>query len=380
VARHYLDFASNAPLRPEAVAAIRAVLDAGIPGDPSRPHTEGRLVAELIEQARASLSTLFSVRERQVIFTSSGSEAANWAAFAAARSRPNARIALAAVEHSAVVRSSERYGPTVTIPVDHLGRIDLDRLDQLLRTESPDLALVQCQLANHEVGTLQPAAEVVRRCHEAGVAVHVDACQAAGQLPVDLGALDADYVSISGHKFGAPQGIGALVVRSGARIEAMIVGADQERARRAGMEPLLPIVGLGAVAEALTAPGAVELEAERARAFSDAIAKSVLLVDGVVSYGDPDRRAPHIVCFGVFDVEAEGVLLGLDQAGIAVHSGSACSSEAIEPSPVLAAMGADADHSLRCSVGWSTTDEDVTAVTEAFPAVVSRLRSLGGSS
>ncbi len=376
MARHYLDFASSAPLRPEAADAIRTALDSHLMGDPSRPHTEGRIAAEAIEHARADLARFLSVRERQVIFTSSGTEAVNWAAFAATRARPDGQIALAGVEHSAVTRSSERSASTITLGVDDLGRIDLDDLDTLLQSQSRSLALVQCQIANHEVGTLQPTAEVVRRCHDAAVPVHVDACQAVGQLPVDLGALDADYVSLSGHKFGAPQGVGALVIGPGVRVSAMIVGADQERARRAGMEPFLPIVGLGAVADALTEQSALELAAARARSFTDAIAKSALAIDGVVSYGDLDRRAPHIVCFGVLDVEAEGVLLGLDQAGIAVHSGSACSSEAIEPSPVLAAMGVDADHSLRCSVGWSTTDDDVAAMIEAFPVVISRLRSL----
>jgi cysteine desulfurase len=376
MARHYLDFASSAPLRPEAAGAIRAVLDTGLAGDPSRPHSEGRIVAEAVERARAALARILSVRERQLIFTSSGTEAANWASFAAARARPDGHIALAGVEHSAVTRSSAQSAPTITIPVDNFGRIDLDFLDELLKSRSCSLALVQCQFANHEVGTLQPVGEVVRRCHDSGVAVHVDACQAVGLMPTDLGALDADYVSLSGHKFGAPAGIGALVLRPGGRVAPMIVGADQERARRAGMEPLLPIVGLGAVAEALADPGTLELAANRARALTDAISKSMLSVDGVVAYGDLERRAPHIVCFGVLDVEAEGVLLGLDQNGIAVHSGSACSSEAIEPSPVLAAMGVDADHSLRVSVGWSTTDNDVAAMTEAFPAVVARLRSL----
>jgi cysteine desulfurase len=374
MARHYLDYASSAPLRPEARDAIRAILDANLAGDPSRPHTEGRLVSEAIETARASLATLLSVRERQVVFTSSGTEAANWASYAAARARPEGLIALSGVEHSAVVRSSERYAQTVMIGVDHLGRIDLDMLDALL--EARELALVHCQYANHEVGTLQPVTEVVAICHERDVAVHVDACQLVGQHSVDLGGLDADYVSLSGHKFGAPQGAGALVLRAGARVTPLLVGADQERARRAGIEPLLPIVGLGAVAAALSAPGMVEVAALRSRELSDAIAKAALSVEGVVSYGDPDRRAPHIVCFGISDVEAEGVLLGLDQSGIAVHSGSACSSEAIEPSPVLAAMGVDADHSLRCSVGWTTTDHDVDAFAQAFPAVLDRLRSL----
>ncbi|MGA8295868.1 MAG: cysteine desulfurase family protein [Acidimicrobiales bacterium] len=379
MARHYLDFASSAPLRPEAQDAIRACLDDGLIGDPSRPHTEGRRAAQAIEAAREALAQLLSVRERQVIFTSSGTEAANWATFAATAAHEGGEIALAGVEHSAVVRSSERHAETIVIPVDRFGRIDVDFLDDLLRTKASRLVLVHCQFANHEVGTLQPVVDVVQRCHDAGVAVHVDACQAIGQMPVDPRTLDADFVSLSGHKFGAPKGVGALIVRSGARVKPMIVGADQERARRAGMEPLLSIVGLGAVAEALGREGALELAAANSRSLTAQIMKSLLQIEGVVAYGDPDGRAPHICCFGIADVEAEGALLGLDQAGIAAHSGSACSSEAVEPSPVLAAMGVDAEHSLRCSVGWSSTDEDAASLIDAFPLVLCRLRSLGDS-
>ncbi|MDP1806614.1 MAG: aminotransferase class V-fold PLP-dependent enzyme, partial [Acidimicrobiales bacterium] len=175
-------------------------------------------------------------------------------------------------------------------------------------------------------------------------------------------------MSVSAHKLGGPQGVGALLVRRGVRLRPLLVGGEQERGRRAGMENVAGIVGFGVAATL-----AVH---DRARAQTEALIAAATAVDGVVTYGDIAGRVPHIACFGVAGVEAEAVLIGLDQAGVAAHSGSACSSETFEPSPVLAAMGVEADHSLRVSVGWSTTDADVKAFCDVFPAVVSRLRAL----
>jgi cysteine desulfurase len=227
------------------------------------------------------------------------------------------------------------------------------------------------------VGTLQPVASVVEACRERGVLVHVDAAQAVGHVPVDFGSLGADLLSVSAHKFGGPQGVGALVVRRGLRLRPLLVGGEQERARRAGMENVAAIAGFGAVSEALAQAGRLEAEAVAARAqTARALAD---LPHRVVTYGDTVERLPHIVCVGVEGVEAEAVLLGLDQAGVAAHSGSACSSESLEPSPVLEAMGVDAERSLRVSVGWSTTDDDIDAFVDALPKVVSRLRQLGSA-
>jgi cysteine desulfurase len=378
VARHYLDHASTSALRPEAAAAIGDWLTRGVFADPGRVYEEGRLTAAAVEEGRLAVAALLQVDPRQVVFTSGGTEAVNWANWAARQRDPAAPIALTAVEHSAVRLSAARGGPAETIPVDSLGRVDLAALDELLDRPGDRPSLLNCQLANHEVGTVQPVAEVVRRCREAGVPVHVDACAAAGHLPVDVPALGADLVSVSAHKMGGPAGVGALVVGRGFRPAALLVGGDQERARRAGMENVPAIVGFGAVARALAAAGALEAEAELARARTDAIAAAALSVPGVVRYGDPTWRLPHIVCFGVAGVEAEGVVLGLDAAGVAVHSGSACASEAFEPSPVLAAMGVAADHALRCSVGWSTGEDDVAAFATAFGPVIGRLRALAG--
>jgi cysteine desulfurase len=377
VARHYLDHASTSPLRPEAAVAMTDWLAAGNFADPGRVYEEGRLAAADIERAREAVADLVHATPQQVVFTSGGTEATNWANWATRQRDPAAPIACTAVEHSAVRLSAARDGPVATIPVDEVGRVDLAALDGLLAGRHRPV-LVNCQLANHEVGTVQPVAEVVARCRERGVAVHVDACAAVGQMPVDLSALGADLFSISAHKLGGPAGVGALIVGRGFRLPALLVGGDQERARRAGMEAVSAIVGFGAVARALALPGALGEAAARARRLSDAIAAAALGVEGVVRHGDPDIRVPHIACFGVPGVEAEGVVLGLDAAGVAVHSGSACSSETLEPSPVLAAMGAAADRSLRCSVGWSTGDADVAAFAESFPSVIAQLRALAG--
>jgi cysteine desulfurase len=238
-----------------------------------------------------------------------------------------------------------------------------------------ETALVHVQWGNHEVGTLEPVAEVVAGCRERGVLVHVDAAQAVGHVAVDFGALGADLLSVSAHKLGGPQGVGALLVRRGLRLRPLLMGGEQERARRGGMENLAAAVGFGAAADVLS-PGVVDEEAGRARHQTERVLELARGLDGVAAYGDPDGRLPHLVCLGVDGVEAEAVLLGLDQAGVAVHSGSACSSESLEPSPVLAAMGVDAERSLRVSVGWSTTDADIEAFCDALPGVIERLRAL----
>jgi cysteine desulfurase len=365
--RHYLDHASTSPARPEAVEAMIPWL--GGAADPGRVHTEGRQARAAVESARESVAALVGARSREVVFTSGATEAINAAVWGAAER--GGHIVCPAVEHSAVRDAAARFDVT-WVGVDRLGRVDPDEVVAAIRA---DTGLVNLQWGNHEVGTLQPVADVVVACRDRGVLVHVDAAQAAGRVPVDFGGLGADLVSVSAHKFGGPQGVGALLVRRGLRLRPLLVGGEQERARRAGMENVAAIAGFGAVAAVLTQPGRLDAEAAAGRAQTARVL--VDLPDSVVPYGDTDARLPHIVCLGVEGVEAEAVLLGLDQAGIAAHSGSACSSESLEPSPVLEAMGVDAERSLRVSVGWSTTDDDIDAFAEALPGVVSRLRALG---
>jgi cysteine desulfurase len=252
-------------------------------------------------------------------------------------------------------------------------------LEALLDATRPDTALVHLQWGNHEVGTVQPVAEVVAACRERGVLVHVDAAQAVGRVPIDFRSLGADLLSVSAHKLGGPPGTGALLVRRGLRLEPLLRGGDQERARRAGMENVPAIVGFGAAAAELTAPGRLEQEAAEQRRLTDRILGAVDGLDGVMVYGDSGTgRLPHLVCLGVAGIEPQAVLLGLDRAGIAAHSGSACSTESLEPSPVLEAMGVDAHRSLRASVGWDTSDGDIDALLRALPEVIAGLRALGG--
>ncbi len=278
-------------------------------------------------------------------------------------------VVTTAVEHSAVSEAVHRGAEEVTIVgVDRLGRFDAEEVAAQIR---PDTALVSVQLANHEVGTLQPAAAVAEAARERGVVVHVDACAAAGHVDVDFASLGADLCSITGHKFGGPKGASALLVRRGLRFPPFVVGGAQERARRGGIENVPAIVGFGAAALAAGSDATLE------RALTTRLARETLhRVEGIERLGDPEHALPNLVCLGIDGVEAEPILLGLDQRGVAVHSGSSCSSETLEPSPVLAAMGVDADRSLRVSVGWSSSDADVDAFVDAFPVVVEMLRGL----
>jgi cysteine desulfurase len=378
--RHYLDHASTSVLRPEAARAMSTWLAAPWAGDPGRVHAEGHAVRDAIERAREAVALLLGTTANRVVFTSGGTEAANAAVFTAGRARSGAPMICADVEHSCVREAARRNGAVLLLEVDSAGRVDLDHLGALLAADPANRpALVNCQWCNHELGTLQPVAEVVECCRSAGVPVHIDAAAAVGHVPVQLDALGADFISVSAHKLGGPTGIGALVVRRGLRVEPLIVGGAQERARRGGLENLIGIVGFGAAAAALSEPGKLEQEQAAARHLTDALVEAATALDDVVVLGDGVRRAPHIVNVAVGGVLAEAVLLGLDRSGVAAHSGSACSSESIEPSPVLAAMGVDPDRSLRLSVGWSTTDADVEAFAEAFTPVVARLRALGAA-
>lgn len=385
-ARHYLDHASTTPLRPEARTALAEAL--ALPAaDAGRVHHEGRTVRAWLEEAREQVAGLFGVRPRQVVLTSSGTEAVNAAVWGALgvpgpggpEEGPRV-VACAAVEHSAVRAASERLARVVDVPVDGTGRLSAEGVEEALERclaetgRLPDL--VHCQWANHEVGTVQPVAEVVAVCHARGVPVHVDAAAAAGHVHVDAGALGAELVSVSSHKLGGPAGAGALLVGRGLRYDPLLVGSAQERARRAGFEDVPAAAGFGAAAAALSVPGRLDAEAARAAALVERLVAGLCAVPGVTRYGHPTERLPHLVTIGVDGVEGEPVLLGLDQRGIAAHSGSSCSSESFEPSPVLEAMGVDGERSLRLSVGWSSTDADVDACLAAFPEVVAGLRRL----
>jgi cysteine desulfurase len=370
--RAYLDHASTSPLRPAAFDAMRPYLESSF-GDPGRLHAEGRATRVALETSREQVAAFFGARPREVVFTSSGTEAVNTAvAGALARGGRGSHVVTTAVEHSCVRDAVARNAEVTVVRVDRSGRFDAAAVIDAVRA---DTTLVSVQLANHEVGTVQPVAAVCRGLrerglHDPGVLVHVDACAAAGHVAVDFAALGADLCSVTAHKLGGPLGAGALLVRRGLRIQPLLVGGAQERARRGGIENVPAWVGFGA------ACATVDLDPEAAaqRALIDRAAAVLGAVAGIERFGD--GSLPNLLCVGVAGVEAEPILLALDQHGIAVHSGSSCSSETLEPSPVLEAMGVDADRSLRVSVGWSSTRADVDRFVEEFPGIVERLRGL----
>jgi cysteine desulfurase len=334
-----------------------------------------------VESSRETVAAFLGADASRVVFTSGATEAANTAIFGAASLRAEGPLLASGVEHSCVRGACRRTGRLVEIPVEQTGRLRLDALAHLLLDGRP--ALVNCQLGNHEVGVLQPVAEVVALGRQAGVPVHCDAAAAAGHVAMSFDDLGADLMSVSAHKFGGPPGIGALVVRRGMRLAPFLVGGSEERARRAGAENVLGIVGFAAACESLDRT-TLDREAASAMRHTAELANVATAVSGVGVIGAGvgvigAGRLPHIVCIAIDGVLGEAVLLSLDRAGVAAHSGSACSSEVLEPSPVLDAMGADPDSSLRLSVGWSTTKDDIEAFGTAFGDAVAQLRALQGS-
>lgn len=375
MARAYLDHASSSPLRPAALEAMLPYLR-DHHGDPGRLHAEGRITRFALETAREQVADFFGARPREVVFTASGTEAVNTAVWGALAGGPGrGHVVTTGVEHSSVRDAIARTTTEVTVVgVDRAGRFDAAEVIDAVRA---DTQLISVQLANHEVGSVQPVLDVGLAARERGTIVHVDTSAAAGHTPIEFRSLAVDLCSLSAHKVGGPKGTGALVVRRGLRLDPFLVGGAQERARRAGIEDVPAWVGFGA------ACAAVDLAAEIStqRALTATAARVTELVAGVERFGPADaaQALPNVLCVGVDGVEAEPILLALDQHGVAVHSGSACSSETLEPSPVLAAMGVDAERSLRVSVGWSTTTADVDRFVEVFPGIVERLRGLRAS-
>ena len=345
--------------------------------DPGRPYEEALLIRQLIEDARTSVAGLASVTPRQVVFTSSIAESIN---HAVASLGQGGIIVASQAERTSTTIAAAHYGTRLEVRLTPAGQLDLAHLEELLDTHS--VALVCAQVANHETGILNDVGRIVERAHAHGAKVHLDASMAFGHLPMHLGDDGADAVTVSSELIGGPQGVAALLVKKGSLLRPLLLGGAQERARRAGLENSMGIIGFGVAAEVLASGLTLDEEASRNRQHIALLTTSALSVPGVLPVGDEatSRRVPHVACFTIEGVEAEPVLLGLDRVGVSIHSGSACSSEALEPSPVLAAMGRDANRSLRLSVGWSTTDDDVNRFADVFPSVVEKLRSLRSDS
>lgn len=376
----YLDHAATTPLRPEARAAMEPLLGR-VFGNPSGSHRFAREARRLLDDARDTVAHLLGAHPSDVVFTSGGTEAADLAIRGVTDARGGIPIC-SAVEHHAVLAPVEAAGGS-TVPVDSDGRVDLDALTAALRQSDRPISVVSVMAANNETGSindLHEVAEAVARTG-GGVPLHTDAVAAAAWQDLSVTAAAASLVSISGHKIGAPKGIGALVVRGGVALNARLLGGGQERERRSGTPNVAGAVALAAALEAVHA----------ARVAEDARTEALRrrLVDGltgavpdlhVVSPGDRSRRTPGTVQVCVPGVDREALLFLLDEAGVAASWGASCASGASEPSHVLAAMGISPDlarGALRLSMGWTTTESDVDAVLAVVPAAVERLR--GGS-
>jgi len=374
----YLDHAATSPVRPEVLEAVWPHL-AGGTANPSSRHTPGALAAAALDEALRDIAAVLGCRPAEVVLTSGGTEADNLAVKGIALARPRGRhLVTTAVEHPAVLESClalGRAGFEVTVlPVDHDGRVAVEDAAAAIRD---DTTLVSIQLANNEVGTVQPVREIAAVAHDRGVPVHTDAVQAAGQLPVGLAELGVDAVSIAGHKVGALRGTGALAVRSRVRLEPLVHGGGQQRGRRSGTEDVAGAVGL-AVALRLAEEDRREVAALAAR--RDRFVAAVLAaVPGAALTGSAAHRLPGSASFTVEGVSGESLLVDLDAQGVALSSGSACAAGSDEPSPVLLAMGvppALAQSAIRFTLARSTTDADLDRAASALAASVAAVRAL----
>jgi cysteine desulfurase len=381
----FLDAAATTPVRREVLDAMWPYLS-GEFGNPSSHHTLGEAAATALADARAAVARVLGCRPGEVTFTAGGTEADNLAVKGIALARQAAdstlnRVAISAVEHPAVEESArylERFhGFTVdVVPVDGTGRVTPRALAAVLR---PETALVSIMYANNEVGTIQPVAELADLARAQGIPFHTDAVQAAGWLPLDVKALGVDALSISGHKLGAPKGCGVLYVRGRNRIEPLLHGGGQERGRRSGTENVAGAVGL---ATALTlAQSAQRQTAQQVAALRDVFIRDVLgSVPGAVLTGHPTERLPSVASFCFPGTSGESVLLELERQGVVCSSGSACAAGSDAPSPVLTALGFEAEvaqTAVRFSFTASVTAEELAAAADAVGAAVGSVRTLG---
>jgi len=380
--RVYLDHNASTPVHPEVVEAMLPYFAERF-GNPSSVHAFGREAREGLETAREQIAHFLRVGKEEIVFTSGGTESDNMAVKGVAMARGRGHIITSRIEHHAVLRtceSLETLGFEVTyLPVDGHGMVDPDEVRRHLR---PDTILVSVMHANSEVGTLEPVREIGRVARERGVSFHVDAVQTFGKVPIDLDGASIDLLSFSSHKIYGPKGVAGLFIRRGTKMVSVQHGGEHERRRRAGTENVAGIVGFGKAVEVRArdmADEAVGATALRNRLWEGISAR----VPEVRLNGHPTERLPGTCNMCFRNVESESIVLGLDLAGIGVSAGSACTSGNVEPSYVLVAMGVPVDWamgSVRCSLGRSTTAEDIDYVIEVTAPLVEKLRSLSPAS
>jgi len=379
--RIYFDYNATTPLAPDAIDAVTTATR-DLFGNASSVHTFGQQAKAALDHARSSIASLIGGDPLEVVFTSGGTESDNFAIRGVADAiEPTKRrhLITTAIEHEAVLNTMKalaRRGWKVTIlPVDQSGIVSPDRLREVI---TDDTALVSVMHANNEIGTIQRVAEMAAIAHEHGALMHSDGVQSAGKIAVDVRSLGVDLFSISAHKFNGPKGAGALWVKRGTRLSAIQTGGKHERNRRAGTENVPAIAGMGAAARLAVAK--LERESARVAELRDRLETGIVAaVEGTAINGARDRRVPNTTNISFDRVEAESLLIALDLEGIAVSTGSACSSGTLEPSHVLRAMGFPphrTQNSLRFSLGMFSTGEEVERVIEVLPRLVEKLRGL----
>lgn len=378
----YLDNAATTRVHPEVVQAMLPYFTEQY-GNPSSPHSWGQEAEAALMRARAQVAAaLNAAKSEEIIFTGGGSESDNMVlrGVAHAYARKGRHIITSAVEHHAVLHTleaMEREGlaEVTYLPVDADGLVSVQDVADAIR---PDTILVSIMFANNEVGTIMPVAEIGALCRERGVLFHTDAVQAVGHVPVDVQAQNIDLLSLSAHKFHGPKGIGALYVKKGVRVPALILGGAQERGKRAGTENVPGIVGLGAAIERASAH--LEEHAAHMRSLRDRLIAGVeQRIPDVKLNGHRTKRLPGNVNFSIRYIEGESILLMLDINGVAASSGSACTSGSLDPSHVLLAMGLThevAHGSLRMTLSEFTTEQEIDYVLELLPKIVERLRAM----
>ncbi len=376
----YLDNAATTALSPKVLEKMMPYLT-DIYGNASSPHSFGQVARIGVEHAREQVARAINADPSEIVFTGCGTESDNTVLFGVAEryAKKGDHIITTNVEHHAILHSCaalEKKGIKVTyLPVDKDGLVTPEQVRDAITDKT---ILVSVMFANNEVGTIMPIPEIAAVCHEKGVLFHTDAVQAAGHIPIDVKAMGIDMLSISGHKFHGPKGVGVLYERKGIRLPSYIIGGEQEKGRRAGTENVAGIVGLGEALE-LAVTNMSETSARMTRMRDRLIEGIEATIPEVKLNGHRTKRLPNNVNFSIKYIEGESILLMLDMAGIAASSGSACTSGSLDPSHVLLALGLThevAHGSVRMTLGDDTTDEDIDYVLETLPKVAHRLRAM----
>jgi len=376
----YLDYNATAPVKPQVSKAIAEAL--AMTGNPSSVHQFGRAARDAVEEARDQVAKMIGASAAEIVFTAGGTEANNTALAGAGRKR----LIVSEIEHPSILRAAEslasdRSGSSgnsgsdgggeyelIMLPVDSEGIVSIETLDQALGANADD-ALVSIMLANNETGVIQPVAELAALARARGALVHCDAVQAPGRIAFDVSTLGVDMLSLSAHKFGGSKGVGALYLRAGVDLQALVIGGGQERGHRAGTENVVGIVGFGVAAHLA---GEDLQRAPHLATLRDTLEQRLREIDPTVRvFGGGAERLPNTSCLSMPGVQSEMQVMGLDLAGVAISAGSACSSGKVEPSHVLRALGApDAETgcAIRISLGWASGEADVEKLVSAWRA------------